>query len=73
MSVLRRFFFRAAQDLAQNPETREKASKVFEEEVKPRAKQAWTDAKPEIENAKLGLMRFAQKVRDEYRKGRESD
>ena len=37
--------------------------------VKPRAKQAWREAQPKIENAKLGLKRFAQRVRDEYRKG----
>ena len=64
---------RAAQELAQNPEARAKASRVLEEDVKPRAKRAWQEAQPEIENAKLGLKRFVQRVREEYRKGREGE
>ncbi len=69
MSLLRRFLIRAAQELGHNPKARAKAS--LEEDVKPRAKQAWREAQPKIENAKLGLKRFAQRVRDEYRKGRD--
>ena len=71
MSILSRLAVRAARVLAQNPEARAKASRVLEEDLKPRAKQAWKKARPEIENAKLGLKRFALKVRDEYRKGRD--
>ena len=73
MNLLRRLVIRAAQELAANPEARAKASRVLEEDVKPRAKQAWRQAQPEIENAKLGLKRFAQRVRDEYRKGRDGN
>ncbi len=57
MSLLRRFVIRAAQELGHNP--------------KARAKQAWREAQPKIENAKLGLKCFAQRVREEYRKGRD--
>ena len=71
MSLLRRFVIRAAQELGHNPKARAKASQVLEEDVKPRAKQAWREAQPKIENAKLGLKLFAQRVRDEYRKGRD--
>ena len=71
MSILSRLAVRAARVLAQNPEARAKVSRVLEEDIKPRAKQAWKKAQPEIENAKLGLKRFALKVRDEYRKGRD--
>ena len=71
MSLLRRFLIRAAQELGHNPKARAKASQVLEEDVKPRAKQAWREAQPKIENAKLGLKLFAQRVRDEYRKGRD--
>ncbi len=71
MSLLRRFLIRAAQELGQNPKARAKASQVLEEDVKPRVKQAWREAQPKIENAKLGLKRFTQRVRDEYRKGRD--
>ena len=73
MRLLRRLVIRAAQELAQNPEARAKASRVLEEDVKPRAKRAWQEAQPEIENAKLGLKRFVQRVREEYRKGREGE
>jgi phage terminase small subunit len=71
MNLLRRFVIRAAQELGRNPEARAKASQVLEEQVKPRAEQAWREAQPKIENAKLELKRFAQRVRDEYRKGRD--
>ena len=40
------------------------------EDIKPRARKAWEDAKPEIESAKRGLRRFVQVLREEYRKGR---
>lgn len=73
MSLLRRFVIRAAQTLVHNPEARAKAAQVLEEDVKPRAKQAWREAQPEIESAKLRLKRFAQKVRQEYRKGRDGE
>ena len=71
MNLFRRFVIRAARELAHNPRARAKASRVLQDEVKPRAQQAWRDAQPKIENAKLGLKRFAQTVREEYRKGRD--
>ena len=73
MGLLRRLMMRVAAELAQNPEARAKASRVLEDDVKPRAKQAWQQARPEIENAGLGLKRFANKVREEYRKGRNGE
>ncbi len=48
-------------------------SQVLEEQVKPRAEQAWREAQPKIKNAKLGLKRFAQRVREEYRQGRDGE
>ncbi len=73
MGLLRRLMMRAAQEFAQKPEARAKASRVLEDDVKPRAKQAWQQARPEIANAGLGLKRFANKVREEYRKGRDGE
>ncbi len=73
MSFLHRLVVRAAQELAANPEARAKASQVIEDDVKPRARKAWQDAQPEIENAKKGLWGFARKVREEYRKGRDGE
>ena len=58
MSLLRRFVIRAAQELGHNPEARAKASQVLEEQVRPRAEQAWREAQPKIENAKVGLKKI---------------
>ena len=71
MNFLHRLAIRVAQELAANPRARAKVSKVFKDDVKPRASKAWKEAQPEIENAKHGLGEFARKVREEYRKGRE--
>ncbi len=73
MSFLRRLVIRAAQELGNNPEARAKVSQVLEEDVKPRAEQAWREAQTKIEQAKLRLKRFAQKVHEEYRKGRDGE
>ena len=80
MTLFRRLAIRAARELARRPEARAKAeealtnaSRVLNDEVKPRAKQAWRDAQPGIENAKAGLKRLAQELRDEYRKGRDGE
>ena len=71
MNFLRRLVIRAAQELAANPELRDKVSKVLKNDVKPNARKAWQGAKPEIENAKYGFKRFMSKVREEYKKGRD--
>ena len=73
MTLLRRLVVTAARVLVQNPEARAKAREVLEEEVKPRAKEAWREARPEIEKAGQGLKRLARNVRDQYRKGRRDD
>ena len=80
MMLLRRLAIHAARELARRPEVRARAketltnaTRVFNEEVKPRAKKAWRDAQPGIEHAKARLKRFAQKPRDEYRKGRDGE
>jgi hypothetical protein len=73
MSLLRRLVVNAARVLVQNPQARAKAREVLEEEVKPRAKEAWREARPEIEKAGRGLKRIARNVRDQYRKGRQGD
>jgi hypothetical protein len=73
MGLLRQLAMRAAKQLASDPETREKASRVLEDDVKPRAKEAWKQAQPEIANAKQGIKNYAKMLRDEYRKGREGE
>lgn len=73
MTLIRRLVVTAARVLVQNPKARAKAREVLEEEVKPRAKEAWREARPEIEKAGRGLKRLARRVRDEYRSGRRGD
>ncbi len=80
MSLLRRLALRVGQELARNPAARAKAARVLAEtrrvlndDVKPRAQQAWRDAQPEIQIAKRKLKRIAEEVRDEYRKGRDGE
>ena len=71
MSLLRRLVVNAARVLVQNPQARAKAREVLEEEVKPRAKEAWREARPEIEKAGRGLKRLARRVQEQYRRGRQ--
>jgi hypothetical protein len=73
MSLLRRLVVNAARVLVQNPQARAKAREVLEEEVKPRVKEAWREARPEIEKAGRGLKRLARRVREQYRRGRQDD
>ena len=77
MKLLSRVALRIGQELARRPEARAKAAevltktqRVLNDDVKPRAQQAWKDAQPEIQRAKSKLKRVAQEVREEYRKGR---
>ncbi len=62
MGLFSRLISQAARELAENPESREKAKETFQ-----------NDVKPELEKAKGGLLRFARKVGDEYRKGRDGE
>jgi ferric-dicitrate binding protein FerR (iron transport regulator) len=78
MNLLRRVALRVGQELARRPAARAKAAqviaktqRVMNDDVKPRAQQAWRDAQPEIQRAKSEIKRVAQEVREEYRKGRD--
>ncbi len=80
MKLLRLIARRAGRELARHPEARDsaaevlaKAQRVLNDDIKPRAQQAWRDAQPEIANAKRMLKRATQNLRDEYRKGRDGD
>ena len=77
MSLLRRLAWRLGQELSSHPEARTKAKEVLtktqqivNDDIRPRAQHAWRDAQPQIELAKRRLTRFAEELRDEYRKGR---
>ena len=80
MKLLRLLALRAGQELARHPEARAKAEealaktqRTLKEDITPRAQQAWRNAQPEIETAKRRLKRFAEELRDEYRKGRDGE
>ena len=51
MPLLKRLVTEVARKVAQDPRVRDTAKKVFEDEIKPRAKTAWKKAKPEVEAA----------------------
>ncbi len=61
MNLLRRFVIRAAQELRHNPEARAKASQVLEEQVKPRAEQAWREAQPKNRTRQARTQAFRAK------------
>jgi len=76
MRLLRRLALRVGQELARNPDARAKAAqvlartqRVLNDDIKPRAQQAWRDAQPEIQHAKRRLRSVAQELREQYRKG----
>jgi hypothetical protein len=50
---------RTIRQLAMNPRVQAKASEVMEKEVKPRAQEAWRQAKPRLDAAKEELRHLA--------------
>lgn len=51
MPFLRSLVREVARKAAQDPRIRETAKKMYEDEIRPRAKNAWDKAKPEVEAA----------------------
>lgn|GEM_PF-2550775 len=60
--LFRRLIAKAAQELANNPETRAKAKKVYDDEVKPRAAKFYKEHETEISSAKDSAIRGAAKL-----------
>jgi len=78
MRLLRRLALRVGQELARNPDARAKAAqalaksrRVLNDDIKPRAQQAWREAQPGIQHAKHRLQRVAHELREQYRKSRD--
>ena len=61
----------AVQKLANNPELRAKVASVVKEELVPRAKQGWEQAKPELEKAKNQLKQDWEQAKPELQKAKE--
>ena len=51
MPFFRSLVSQAVRRVAQDPRVREKAKEIINNEIKPRAKNAWEQAKPEVEAA----------------------
>lgn len=69
MPFLRALIRQAVRQAANDPRVRETAKQVFENEVKPRAKDAWKKAQPEVavakEKALQGAARLASRIKKE--------
>jgi hypothetical protein len=61
MPLFRRLLARVAQQLAADPRVQQKASEVYEREIKPRAEKAWQQAKPKLQTAGQNLAQRAEK------------
>lgn len=51
MPFLKSLLREAVRKASQDPRVRETAKRVFDDEIKPRAKDAWEKARPEVEAA----------------------
>ena len=61
----------AIQKLANNPELRAKVVSVVKEDIVPRAKEGWEQAKPELIKAKEQLKEDWEKAKPELEKAKE--
>ena len=61
----------AIQKLANNPELRAKVVSVVKEDIVPRAKEGWEQAKPELKKAKEELKEDWGKAKPELEKAKE--
>jgi len=70
MLFLRSLIGHVVRKAASDPRVRETAKKMYEDEVKPRAKDAWKMAKPEVADAKdkalKGAARLAVRLKKEF-------
>ena len=62
MPILRRLLIQAAQRVAADPRVRAKAAEVIQNEVVPRAEEAWRNTKPKLAAAKDELKDIAREV-----------
>ena len=61
----------AIQKLANNPELQAKVASVVKEDIVPRAKEGWKQAKPELQKAKEQLKEDWEKAKPELQKAKE--
>ena len=61
----------AVQKLANDPEVQAKVARIVKEEIVPRAKQGWEQAKPELKNVKVQLKQDWEQAKPECEKVKE--
>ena len=71
MALFRTLARMAIQKLADNPELRAKVVSVVKEDIVPRAKEGWEQAKPELKKAKEQLKEDWEKAKPELEKAKE--
>ena len=71
MALFRTLARMAIQKLANNPELRAKVVSVVKEDIVPRAKEGWEQAKPELKKAKEQLKEDWEKAEPELEKAKE--
>lgn len=62
MALIGRWIISTATRLASDPRVREKAAKVYQKEVKPRAAETWRKAKPKLQAASDDLRTIARET-----------
>ena len=62
MVILHPWLWRAASLIASNPRVRAKTAELFEQEVKPRAEDAWRQTKPKLDAAKADIQQIARET-----------
>ena len=68
MALFRNLITRAVREFASDPENREKAKKIYADEVAPRAKNFWQKAEPDVKKAGQSALRGAAKAAVEIKK-----
>ena len=62
MALMSRWIMSAATRLASDPRVREKATELYHREVKPRAAETWTKARPKLEATRDELTDMARQT-----------
>ena len=71
MAIFKTLARMAIQKFADNPELRAKVASVVKEDIVPRAKEGWEQAKPELKKAKEQLKEDWEKAKPELEKAKE--
>ena len=68
MALFRNLITRAVREFASDPENREKAKKMYDDKVAPRAKELWEKSAPDVKKAGKSALRGAAKAAVEIKR-----